>query len=419
MRVEGKKSGSTASRRSGWRSPKQWATLALLAAGLACLFFMLQIVVAHPVGTLDFVNFYTAGTILKQGSPKDLYNLPLQREIERRLAPAGLFQPFIHPPFEACLYAPLAHLRFAHAFLLWAGVNLLLLALVFYFLPRTGRHLDPDSRLVWLAACFPIVGGVLVLGQDSLLLAPIFLFAFLALKKRYDGVAGLVLGAGLIRFEIMLPFVFIFLLRRRWRVLVGFSAASVVALLASAAMVGWGGLVNYGKLLVEAGQTAGNQAFGVVTAAMPSLRGAITTFLGGVIPFPLLFPLILAGTLALLGWGAWQFKSIVSPGAPGFDLEFSLAALAALLASYHLFVHELTPLIVVGFLILGYEDTAQRRESLLKRRGASLLLLFSLVLIVGEVLRFRGFSVIFIVLLGLMIWLSQETTALAKQAPSR
>jgi len=44
---------------------------------------------------------------------------------------------------------------------------------------------------------------------------------------------------------------------------------------------------------------------------------------------------------------------------------------ASLPAGYHLFVHELTPLIVTGFLI-------------------------------------RSFSVLFIVLLGLMVWLSQE-----------
>ncbi|HEV2387826.1 MAG TPA: hypothetical protein VGS20_11290 [Candidatus Acidoferrales bacterium] len=37
------------------------------------------------------------------------------------------------------------------------------------------------------------------------------------------------------------------------------------------------------------------------------------------------------------------------------DLEFALATVAALLASYHLFVHELTPLLVAAFPILGYE----------------------------------------------------------------
>ncbi|HVB99350.1 MAG TPA: hypothetical protein VNJ12_08490, partial [Candidatus Dormibacteraeota bacterium] len=77
------------------------------------------------------------------------------------------------------------------------------------------------------------------------------------------------------------------------------------------------------------------------------------------------------GTLLLLFWAAWEFRHVSDPANSSFDLEFSLATVAALLASYHLFVHELTPLIVTGFLI-------------------------------------RSFSVLFIVLLGLMVWLSQE-----------
>jgi hypothetical protein len=395
---------------------KQSGVFLLLAAGLIFLFSMLNFVVRHPEGTLDFINLYTAGTILRQGSERNLYDVALQTKIQREILPHGRFLPFDHPPFEAWLFAPLARLSFRHAFLVWAAVNLALLALIFYLLRFTGVRLSVNGSLVWIAVCFPLVAGVLVLGQDSLFLAPVFLLAFLALKRRWDFAAGLALGLGLFRFEILLPFAFIFLLRRRWKVLAGFSAASLAALAASLALVGWSGLVAYWRLLLEVGRTAGSEATGVEAATMPSLRGAVATLLGGVVPRSFHFPLILAGTLGLLVWAAWRFKAVARPRDPAFDLEFSFATIAALLASYHIFIHELTPLIVVAFLMLGYEGARRRQGLLGNRRGTALLLLFSLVFVVGGLSGFRDFSVLFVVLLGMMAWLAWELADLSKSA---
>jgi hypothetical protein len=390
----------------------------LIVAAFACLFLMLNFVVTRSGASLDFVGPYAAARIVQQGSAQRLYDLHLQRRLESQSVPHGRFLPFDHPPFEAWLYLPLALLPYSKAYLVWGAFNLIVLGVIFYFLRYAGICLDADPRLVWLATCLPLVAGALVLGQDSLLLAPIFLFAFLALKKRRDLVAGLILGAGLFRFEIMLPFVFVFLLRRRWKVLAGFSTAAVAAVLASVPLVGWRGLVTYGKILLEVGRATGSKANGVSVGAMPSLRGALAAFSNGAIPADFLFPLVLAGTLLLLAWAAWEFRSISQPDRPAFDLQFSFAVIAALLASYHLFAHELTPLIVVAFLLLGYEGIARRGQKLLGRPGTQLLLLFSLTMILGAVLHFRNLSVLFVVLLGMMVWLSREIAESTKEQVS-
>jgi hypothetical protein len=388
-----------------WR---RWASLALLVAALACLFGMLNFVVTNPEGVLDFVGFYTTGEIVRQGQARHLYDVNLQQSIEREFLPQGKFFPLDHPPFESWLCLPFAFFPYRLAYLLWAGFNLLLLALGFCLLPRTGYRLDGDSRLAWLATCLPLAAGVLVLGQDSLLLVPIFLLTFLVLKKRRDLFAGLILGAGLFRFEIMLPFMFVFLLRRRWKVLAGFSIAVVVAVLASLPLVGWGGLLTYGKILLEVGKTTGSEANGVNVANMPSLRGALAAFSNGAIPHTFIFPSVLVGTLLLLVWTAREFRGIAEPERPEFDLQFSFAVIAALLASYHIFSHELTPLIVVAYIVLGYEHVSRRNQRLLDRPGAELLLLFALTMIVGAVMGFRNFSVLFVVLVGMLVWLWQE-----------
>ena len=395
------------------------ALLVLLGAAFGVLAVQLDQMANSRSGTLDFASFYVAGKILRQGQAGRLYDLRLQREIELGISPAGPFFPYDHPPFEAPLFAALAGLSYSDALIAWGGLNLALFVLILYLLPRIGRRLETTGLLVWLAVCVPLVAGVLLLGQDSLLIVPGFILAFLALKKQRDCAAGILLGLGLFRFEIMLPFVFIFLLRQRWKILAGFSVSSSVALLASLAVVGWRGLLDYSGVLLEVGRAAGSRADSVDAATMPSVRGAVVTVLGHVMPPQFLLPVILLGTLALLGWAAWEFKSIARPDAPAFALEFSLAVVAALLSSYNLFVHELTPLIMIGFLILGYEANLRREGIVGNRRGTALLLLFAGVYGVGgAVFHFRDFSVVFIVLLGLMIWLSQELSALRRRPSS-
>lgn len=391
----------------------------LTVGALACLFFMLQFVVTRSGASLDFIGPYTAARIVHQGSARRLYDLHLQRELESQFVPGGRFLPFDHPPFEAWLYLPLARLPYSQAYLIWAAFNLLVLAGVFYFLRFTGFQMDSDSRLVWLATCFPLVTGALVLGQDSLLLVPVFLFAFLMLKRRQDVIAGLALGSGLFRFEILLPFALIFLLRRRWKVLAGFSVMALAALLVSVPLVGWSGLVGYGKVLVNVGRVTGSAANGVNVATMPTLRGALAAFSGGAISPTWLFALAMAGSLLLLVWAASVFRHVAKAESPAFDLEFSFAVIAALLASYHVFAHELTPLIVIAFLILHSESVRHRNLRLLERRGAALLLLFVLVMVVGGAVGFRDYSVLFVVLAGMMISLWRDLAEIENREHAR
>ncbi len=395
------------------KTAKALALAALVSTTLGLLLLALNVTVRESSSALDFANFYTAGRILRQFPGRNLCDLALQMKVEREFMPKGLVLPYDHPPFEAWLFAPLAYFSYPHAFVLWGVINLALLALIVWLLRFTGCRLDTEGQLVWLLLCIPLVAGVLILGQDSLLLAVVFLLAYLALKRHWDHAAGLALGLGCFRFEIVLPLVFIFFVRRRWKVVAGFLAASILALLASVALVGWRGILDYVNLLQELGRLKGSLAYQDPVAAMPSLRGGLVTLLGGVIPHVLLLPLVLVATLALLGWAAWHFKNIARPEDPAFDLEFSLVSLGALLSSYYLFAHELTPLIVIGFLLLAYERTRPHEGILGNRRGTALLLLFAVVYgIGGTVFHFRDFSVLFIVLLGLMVWLSQELSIL-------
>lgn len=391
----------------------RWEVALVAAALLAGLFSLIEASAHNRGQTLDFATFYTAGQVVRQGLSHHLYELPAQREIQRNFANA--FLPYLHPPFEALVFLPFAFFPYAHALLLWDALNLLVWGLVVSRLGKTGYRLASADKAVWWVISAVFLFAVLILGQDSLLLVPVFLFAFLDLKQGMEYTAGLWLGVGLFRFEVILPFVFVFLLRRRWKLLGGFLTVSLLAFGVSVAMVGWRGLVAYARLLLQAGRAVGSQANSVHVSTMPSLRGLLVTVCGRIIPGNFLFPLVLAASFALLIWAAWQFRSVSQPKGADFDLEFSLATVASLLASYHVFVHEMTPLMVIAFLLLGYER-ARSREGVFGNRWATvLLLLFAAIFGVGWlVFHAHAFFVEALVLLALMFWLTAELAAMRK-----
>lgn len=398
--------------RGVWR---RVGVLVLLGAATGCLLLELNLQFANKKNTLDFLAFYTAGTMLRHGEARRLYDLGLQAQLERQLLSESTPLSFYHPAYEAWVFEPLAHLSLSRAFLSWTVVNLVVLGLVFWLFRSIGYPLDQDRRLVWLIASLPAVAGTLVKGQDTMPLALVFLLAFLALKKRREVLAGLVLGMGLFRFEVLLPFLFIFFLRRRWKVLAGSAVMAAAGVAGSVAIVGWKGLVQYFEILVQAGRARGSLMSGNV-AQMPSLRGALAALFGPFIPTGFFFPLALVGTLLLLGWAAWEFRDVGRAEKRAFDLQFSLALIAALIASYHLFVYVLTPLLVAAFLILGWERAAQQSGRPIDRAGTILLLLVGLVPICGSLAHFYDFSVLVIVLFGLAAWCAQEDSGERERA---
>jgi Glycosyltransferase family 87 len=395
----------------------RWEVVLLAVALLAGLFSLIDASAHDRTHTLDFATFYTGGQIVRQGLSRQLYHLPTQAAIQHRFDDTLL--PYMHPPFEALLFVPFTIFSYPHALLIWDALNLLVWGLVVSRLEATGYRLGRPEKAVWWCISAVFLFAILILGQDSLLLVPVFLFAFLDLKRGRELAAGLWLGAGLFRFELVLPFVFIFLLRRRWKVLGGFFTVSVLALGVSVAMLGWRGLIDYARLLVQAGQAVGSQADSVHVATMPSLRGLLVAIFGRIVPENLLFPLVMAASLGLLIWAAWQFRDASHPRSAAFDLEFSMAAVAALLVSYHVFVHELTPLVVIAYLLLGYE-AARPRKGVLGNRGATALLsLFVAIFGVGWlVFHVKALFVEALVLLALMAWLSAEL-AVQREAPAR
>ncbi len=388
------------------RAAQLLAVALLFGAALSLLLFAVNLQAKDQRINVDFAIFYTAGRIVAHGNPHQLYDMQLQRQIQRQLVHRNQFRPFYHAPFEAWFFAPFANLSFQSAYLLWSACNMTFFVLVLFLLHQTGYRLETRSLLVWAAAVIPPLSSLFLIGQDSLLLTMIFLLSFLALKRSRDYMAGFLLGLGLFSFQVILPFVFVFFLRRRLKLLAGFLGSSVLVSVLSLATVGWSGIREYARVILSVARPAGDKLSGSVVA-MVSLRALFVTILQSLVPARLVFILVLAATLFLLIWAARRFSAIANPETRAFDLQFSLALLVALIASYHLFQYSLSPLIVVAFLMLAYEDAGRRAGSIRDYACTVLFLLFSIASIS------LGFShlpqgLVCVVLLGLVAWSSQE-----------
>jgi hypothetical protein len=82
-------------------------------------------------GYSDFAIYYCAGSMVRQGLGRQLYDEAAQFKVQKEFSPAVALRlgalPYNHPPFEAMLFVPFTYLPYPWAFALWDLTNLLLL----------------------------------------------------------------------------------------------------------------------------------------------------------------------------------------------------------------------------------------------------------------------------------------------------
>src|SRR5687767_5363168 len=101
----------------------------------------------------DFLPFYTAGTMVREGRPHDLYDLAAIKAAEYETARQSHLDlgdalgPFWNPPFYALPFAPLSALPYRHALAVWWSINLAALAGAIVLLCRMLP--TPPARSDW------------------------------------------------------------------------------------------------------------------------------------------------------------------------------------------------------------------------------------------------------------------------------
>lgn len=306
-------------------------------------------------GYPDFTVFYTAGTILREGLGRQLYDSQLQYEVQQRFAGHIAFRhgplPYIHPPFEAAIFVPLTRLPYPQAFAAWDLLNVVALLGVGLLLRRSVGALDsipPWKFALGSIAFFPVF-ACLLQGQDSILLLLFCTLGFNALKKDADVLAGCWFGLGVFKFQFIVPIILLFIIWKRRRVALGFGAVAITLVLASIGLVGKSTLLHYPEYVREI--VSATRLGAVPSDLLPNLHGLA---LGWPKPFSGALGIALAAVSSLLLFAFAAVKGC-APARPGkLELQFSLAIAVSGLIGWQTNSHDLSLLVLPLVLIADY-----------------------------------------------------------------
>ncbi len=319
----------TTSGRPTYISMAGWTTLAVLNCTL-----LLVYLADHPSFPGDFCAFYTGAHVYNQ-NPSHLYDLQIQRQTEQALIGRDDI-PFNHLPYELLVWLPLSPLGFHAAFWIWRLVSTLLLMLAACLLARALAPRFASGALFVIAMAFFPVPYCLWMGQDSVLLLAIFCGCAWFLMGGHDFGAGLILGLGFFKLELVLPIAAVYFLWRRWRLLAGILCSAVTVSGISLAMVGYTGISQLARLLIQ-GQTSKGMA--VHPVMMPNIRGllALLTFLS---------PNMQSAIAVSLSAGLLIVVAVVLRKDQSPARLFALLVCFSTLVSFHLNLHDLTLLVL-------------------------------------------------------------------------
>ncbi len=307
----------------------------------------------------DFLHFYTLGTLASRGRGDLLYDISRQAEIAQQLVPQAKGHTYaaLYGPQVSLLFAPLARLSYGKALAVWLLLNSLLYAACCYAIWRTCRHLQDLKLTVTLAAlAFPGLFHLLAWGQTSGLALLCFTVAYLALKKRWQFVAGLAIGSLIFKPQLGLAAAVVFLLAGEWMIVSG----AVLAAIAQIA-VGW---LHYGNEVMSAywRTLAAVQQIMPILEPRPYQMHSARAFWSLLIPWPRTsFGLYLLSAIVVLALATRCWKSSSS-----LSIRYSALLLATVLVSPHFTVYDLV-ILAPAFLFLadwlGNNDASPLKHS--------------------------------------------------------
>jgi len=315
-------------------------------------------------GYTDFSAFYSGAVLIRNGAGPDLYDYETQAKTQRELfAGAGSRTgpaPYYHPPFELLAFLPMTDTSYATAYWSWVIINAIILLVVPLLLLPHLTNLRPEFSVNVVVSFFAFFPSFIAAyhGQDSIVLLLLFASAFISLKKGQPFWAGILLGLGLFRFQLVAPFILLFLIKRQWRVIKGFSAAAVLVSCISVLITGWQGLIKYFSFLWEINQNLTDPEhqvrFALYPRAMTNLRGMLFTLFAGHVSDVVITIISSVCSVLILLWLYVFLKKKMSAGGD-IDLEFSMTIVVVLLVGFHVHLHDwsllMLPILLVSNLL--------------------------------------------------------------------
>ena len=358
-------------------------TILIISAILFQLLWFLRLwlnLLDHPsLNEMDFLSFYTAGSLAKSAGLQNIYNLDLQHALQIQIAGPNFSQvdplPYNHSPFTLPILMLIMGSSYRTSYIFWTFFLLFAVALSLFFLVRAlkNRGVQPKSALTFGIVGFlfyPVFISVLK-GQDSAILllgASLWMYAFFNKK---DTFAGLALSLTTIKpqFALILAIPFIFNRRRVWW---GFCMGAAILVGFSFLLIGPTGFQGYLNLISIFSQGEG---FGINPTEMYNFMGLIQ----------LAFPTIDPTLSQVLRWGIFLIAivglSFLWKNAKEnlSHKHISILVILSLFTSPHLYFHDLTLLLIpiTSLIIFSSKGSIRTDTAVSIVAGASLLLMIA------------------------------------------
>jgi alpha-1,2-mannosyltransferase len=323
----------------------------------------------------DFLHLYTLGSLAVAHRGVDLYDMNAQAALAAQHVPqaAGIRYLPMYPPQVSLLLAPLAHISYGRALLVWWGCSAMVYAICCYSAWCRCPNLGGHGFLVFLlAAAFPAFFHLIAWGQTSALALGCFTLGFFLMRARYEFVAGLVLGCLIFKPQLGLAAAVVFVAIGAWRILAG-------AVLSAAGQLGVG-ILYYGTSPLQ----QWIHDLRSVPAVMPLFEPrpyqthCLRTFWTMLLPWHgLALGLYIASAVVVLGLTIACWRR--GPSAP-LALKYSSLLLATVLVAPHLTVYDLV-ILAPAFLLLADWLVEQSPTSLTRGLGTLLYLTYMLPLL--------------------------------------
>lgn len=355
---------SGAGARATWRS-LGIALLALLVVA-QCLYLYGSIASKASLDVyargIDLTATLVGSRVIRDGDGARLYDLDTQRAaLARVLAPdltygGGADLPYIHPPFEALIVAPLLALPPGTLYLLWSGLILLATAAALLLLARTLPLGSGITAIVVVAVC--AYGGLhqaLLLGQSSPLVLLGLCGAYAGLHRRRDGWVGVALALMILKPQLLIVVGLALVVQRRWRALAVCAASIAGAGIAAMTVLGPLWPLRYARFLL--GVSGWGPEHNVYPSIMQNWRGLGYHLVGGdpAGPAAAAIGALTAASVGLLLWVWRRAAARAGHDEPGAEaLAWGCTCLVAILAAPHLYLHDLTILIFPAWIAVWW-----------------------------------------------------------------
>lgn len=312
----------------------------------------------------DYPAFHTAGQIARDYPGSRLYDLELQAQLgdaARPGAPPGGSLLFVHPPATVLPFVPLAGLSYTASFVAWVAVSLAVMAGGLLVLRRACPNLSPTDWSVAAGLAFaaqPLLAESILGGQIAVIAYLSLALALAAVARGHSFRAGLALSLLAYKPTLLLLFIPLLLVGRRWRVVAGLAAGGLIWGAVSLMVAGPEGCRDWVRLMTAYGQVSTGSAANFRLFKFIDLNSSLRLTFGDQ-PWIAAFAAALA--LPTLGWlaSAWARRG-------RFDEAALWAATATwtLVLNLHVAVYDVA-LAVPGVLVT-LDTLAKRHRGELK-----------------------------------------------------